>query len=109
MAIFNYSIFWRYVVQPFLRCLAGLTFSMNRQLEINDMNPQAANGRVPPSWGPEIEKSYAFRYYEADALLWCIASDADEIRKGPNLALRLTGSAKMIMRGPPYFISGCNC
>ena len=64
MAIFNYSIFWRYVVQPFLRCLAGLAVSMNRQLEINDMNLQAANGRVPPSWGPEIEKSYPFRYYD---------------------------------------------
>ena len=85
-----------------LRVFDNMTCSMNnnhlRQFEINDMNLQAANGRVPPSWGPEHEKTYPFRFYEADALLWCLASDADDIRKGPNLAQRLTGSAKLIVR-----------
>ena len=69
-----------------------------RQAELDSMHLQLANGRVPPSWGPEHEREYAFRYYEADAMMWALASDLDDARKGPALALRLTGSAKMIVR-----------
>ena len=90
--------FWRYVILPFVRMLLSLTLGMMRQFDVNDMHLQAASGRIPPSWGPEHEKTYSFRFYEADALLWCIASDIDDARKGPNLALRLTGAARMITR-----------
>ena len=98
MAFFNTSLPFRYVILPFLKMFASLTCYMMRQLEVNDLHLQAATGRVPPSWGPEHEKGYSFRFYEADALLWCLASDMDEHRKGPALALRLTGAARMITR-----------
>ena len=79
-----------------------------RQLELNDMNLQAASGKVPPSWGPEHEKSYPFRYYESDALLWCLSNADDQAHKGPALAQRLTGSAKMIVRelDPQFLVNG---
>lgn len=81
-----------------------------RQAEMDNLHLQLANGRVPPSWSPEHEKEYPFRFYEADALLWCAATDLDENRRGPALALRLTGSAKMIIRelDPAILINGQN-
>lgn len=85
-----------------------LTTHMLRQAEVNDMHLQMANGRVPPSWGPESERSYSFRNYETDAMLWTYASDMDDGRKGPALALRLTGAAKMIVRelDPQMLVQG---
>ena len=88
----------RYIAQPFVRMFSTLFCHMMRQGEVNDINLQMANGRVPPSWGPEHERTYCFRYYEIDAHLWNLASDMDDARKGPALALRLTGAAKMIIR-----------
>ena len=81
---------------------------MMRQGEVNDMHLQMANGRVPPSWGPEVERSYSFRNYENDVMLWTLASDMEEARKGPALALRLTGAAKMIVRelDPQMLVQG---
>lgn len=102
------TLFSKYVVFPFARMFDSLFCHMMRQQELNDLNLQQANGRVPPAWGPEHERSYSFRYYEADTMLWCLASDMDEARKGPALALRLTGAAKMIIRelDPTVLVQG---
>lgn len=116
--MFAPNMFWKYVVNPFACMFLSLFFNMHghghgnhmnpRQMEINDMHLQAANGKVPPAWGPEHEKQYPFRYYEADALLWCLANADDQAHKGPALAQRLTGSAKMIVRelDPNFLVNG---
>ena len=104
----SWTLTARYIIQPFMRTFALLFCHMMRQGEVNDMHLQMANGRVPPSWGPEHERTYCFRYYEIDANLWNLASDMDEPRKGPALALRLTGGAKMIIRelDPNILVNG---
>ncbi len=59
------------------------------------------NSRVPPAWGPEMERTYAFRCYEQDLLLWAAATDIDVPRRGPTAVLRLLGAARALLREMP--------
>jgi hypothetical protein len=79
-----------------------------RQQEINAFHLQLANGRVPPSWGPEKEREYSFRFYEADVQLWQLATEVPAAQHGPAIALRLTGSARDVIRelDPQVLVNG---
>ena len=68
------------------------------QAQINDINLQAASGKIPPSWSPERDRQYSFRQYTQDLGLWVASTDVDPARIGPMVALRLGGSAKIIAR-----------
>ncbi len=67
---------------------------------VNDLAAQA-NSRIPPSWGPEHERSYPYSFYEANVLLWSSATDIDMQRQGATVALRLTGAARNLCREMP--------
>ena len=60
-----------------------------------------ASSRIPPAWSPEHERSYPFRTWEGDLRLWYGATDIDEVRRGPTVALRIGGAAKLILRELP--------
>jgi len=79
-----------------------------RQLEINHMNLQMASAKIPPSWGPETERAYPFRVYEQDAVLWTLATDLPQPQHGPAMALRLSGSAREVIRelDPNILVNG---
>ena len=68
------------------------------QYDINDAHLQAASGKVPPTWSPERQKHYSLLQYEQDLRIWAASTDVDDLRKGPLVALRLGGSAKVLMR-----------
>ena len=74
---------------------------MAQQAQINDANLQLASGRTPPSWTAERDRSYPFRHYMADLLLWNEATDLEEARRGPSAALRIGGAAKIMIREMP--------
>ena len=67
---------------------------------LNDMAAQA-NSRIPPSWGPEHERSYPYRFYEADVQLLSSATDIEQQRQGATVVLRLTGAARNLCREMP--------
>ena len=89
-----------YLTAPFSRIFHSVFRHMHnpRQAEINNMHLQMANGKVPPAWGPEREREYAFRFFESDVLLWTLATDLPAAQQGPALALRLTGAARDLIR-----------
>ena len=64
--------------------------------------------RSPPYWEPAMEDTYPFRHWLADAIMWCLSTDVDEIRKGPQLELSLGGIARDLVREIPlqYKING---
>ena len=70
----------------------------HRQGDINDLNLQVASGRIPPSWSPDHDRSYPFRFFVADLKLWSLSTDLDPVRQGPAVALRLGGAAKSLAR-----------
>ena len=70
----------------------------HRQGDINDLNLQVASGRIPPSWSPDHDRSYPFRFFVADLKLWSLSTDLDPVRQGPCVALRLGGAAKSLAR-----------
>lgn len=76
----------------------GYGKGFQHQADISDANLQAATGKVPPTWSPERSRHYSLRTYERDLGLWAAASDVDEARMGPLVALRLGGSAKILAR-----------
>ena len=90
--------FVAYIVIPACRIVMSLYMHMHRQLDQNHLHLQMANGKIPPSWGPEMERTYPFRYYEADVQLWVLATDVDPQRQGAALALRVSGCAKDVIR-----------
>ncbi len=57
-------------------CYLRKLFDSSAIANVNNLNDMAAqaNVRIPPSWGPELEKQYAFRHYESDLLLWASAT-----------------------------------
>ena len=54
--------------------------------------------RVPPAWSPEGDRQYSFQQYTQDVLLWAAATDIEAPRIGPTVAMRLQGSAKIVVR-----------
>ena len=48
-----------------------------------------------------MEETYPFRHYLADAIMWCLSTDVDEARKGPQLELSLGGIARDLVREIP--------
>ena len=71
---------------------------MAQRYDTDHMHLQTASGKIAPSWGPERDKQYPFRIFEADVNMWMAATDIDPHRQGPSLALRLTGQAKELVR-----------
>ena len=56
----------------------------------------------PPSWGPEMARSYPFRTYARDVLIWSVAvADWDPSRKAAALCMKLTGAALSFSRQLP--------
>lgn len=76
----------------------GLTMAMNAQHAHNDYNLQQATNKIPPAWNPSNAKNYSFRMWLVDLQLWEVATDADQIRHGPMVALRLQGAARDMVR-----------
>ena len=71
---------------------------MNANIHNANGLEQIANARIPPAWGPEMERNYPFRIWEQDIELWGMATDIEEARRAPTIALRVSGSAKLIVR-----------
>jgi hypothetical protein len=112
------------VVQPFHVAFTASCFAMimllmvachmhhgggqHRQHDLNDLNLQTASGKIPPSWSPERDRSYSYRQFQQDILLWAAATDVQADRQGPAVALRLAGSAKVLARemDPQMLING---
>jgi len=64
-------------------------------------NLALANGKVPPTWCVERDRVYPLRKYIQDLELWALATDVVEARRGPVVVLRLTGSARELLRDMP--------
>ncbi len=66
--------------------------NMNQHVKANNHMDLAAlaSSRIPPAWGPEQERSYPNRNWESGLRLWYAATDIDEARRGPTVALRVT-------------------
>jgi len=93
------DIFTTYVLGPLFRTLALLSVFMHgAQHAHNDYNLQQATNKIPPSWSPANAKNYSFRMWLIDLQLWEVATDADPIRHGPMVALRLGGAARDMVR-----------
>ena len=82
-----------------------------------EANLGLANGRVPPTWSLERDKSYPLRTYIQDLEIWSAATDLQAERMAPAVVLRLTGAARNIVReipvdllrdGQDYFDAGGN-
>ena len=54
--------------------------------------------RNPPPWSAEIEQTYPFRLWVMDCITWCLSTDVDEVRKGPQIELALGGVARDLVR-----------
>ena len=48
-----------------------------------------------------MEDQYPFRHWLADAIMWCLSTDTDEVRKGPQIELSLGGIARDLVREIP--------
>ena len=87
-----------HVVLLFVCVLTLLICRMNAQAAHNDYHLQQATNKIPPSWNPAQAKAYPFRSWLVDLQLWEVATDADIIRHGPMVALRLQGAARDMVR-----------
>ena len=66
-----------------------------------EANLALANGKVPPTWCVENDSTYPLRHYCEDLRLWTCATDLIDERRAPAAVLRLTGSARVILREMP--------
>ena len=57
--------------------------------------------KSPPYWGPELEATYPFKYWERDVGLWAASTDVEESKQGPLLAARLGGMARALAHTMP--------
>ena len=57
--------------------------------------------RVPPPLSPEMENAFPFRHWILDTVMWSMATDLDEVRKGPAVTLQLGGLARDVAREIP--------
>ena len=67
----------------------------------HDWAQQRGSTRNPPAWAPDIENQYPFRHWITDVVTWCMSTDIDEIRKGPQIELCLGGVARDLVREIP--------
>ena len=67
----------------------------------NDWVHGRGSTRNPPTWAPEIEAQYPFRHWVTDVVTWCMSTDVDEQRKGPQIELALGGVARDLVREIP--------
>ena len=104
------TLFGKYVVAVFGRMLAGVTMHMHRQDRniAHGAHDAGVTSRIPPAWAPEMERTYSFAQYIGDIMIWAAATDIDEARIAPTVALRLQGSAKLVVRemDPNMLING---
>ena len=56
------------------------------------------NHRRPPSWGPEMERTYSFRAYITDIMHWVMLTDLLPHQQAAAILMRLTGSARELTR-----------
>jgi hypothetical protein len=56
------------------------------------------NTKTPPSWSPECERSYSFRHWQRDIMLWALATDLQPHQLAAAVVLRLGGVARDIAR-----------
>ena len=101
----------KYLLNPLFNVLTRLTccmFPNARQNELNDLNLQSANGKIPPMWDPAFDRRYPFRHYITDLRLWSAATDVPEQRQGAAAAMRISGAAKLLIRefDPQILIAG---
>ena len=66
-----------------------------------DWAQQRGSTRNPPAWAPDIEQQYPFRHWITDVVTWCLSTDLDEVRKGPQIELCLGGVARDLVRELP--------
>lgn len=71
------------------------------QAEVNDANLGLANSRIPPTWCVENDARYPLRYYRHDLEVWSASTDMDVLRQGPAASMRITGSARTVVREMP--------
>ena len=57
--------------------------------------------KVPPSWSAEHSHEYSFRAWLADVILWAGATDLEEERHGPAVAMQVHGAAREVIREIP--------
>jgi hypothetical protein len=74
--------------------------ALNAQ-ETAEHNLGLANSKVPPSWCVERDKQYPLREFIRDVRLWSVATDLEESRQAPAVALRLSGASRLIIREMP--------
>ena len=89
----------KYVFSVFVRMFYRSMFC--NMDDIAAANLALANGKVTPTWCVEKDKTYPLRKYIQDLELWTLATDVLEARRGPVVVLRLTGSARDLMRDMP--------
>ena len=56
------------------------------------------NHRRPPTWGPEIERTYSFRAFITDLMHWVMLTDLLPHQQAAAILMRLTGSARELTR-----------
>ena len=68
----------------------------------------STNYRVPPTWSPEMERSYPFRSYVRDVLLWSMLTDLLPHQQAAAMVLRLKGAARSLvnMLSPEEILRG---
>ena len=94
------DIFSFYVCMPFVRMWNGLQRNMHRQDRnvAHGAHDAGVTSRIPPAWAPEVERSYSFLQYVQDIEIWATATDIEAHRVAATVALRLQGSAKIVVR-----------
>ena len=56
------------------------------------------NHRRPPSWGPEMERTYSYRAYVTDLMHWVMLTDLLPHQQAAAILMRLTGAARELTR-----------
>ena len=54
--------------------------------------------RVPPKWSPDSERTYSFRTYTQEVILWTMLTDLQPHQQAAAIILRLGGTAREVAR-----------
>ena len=57
--------------------------------------------KVPPYWGPELDRTYPFKVCVQDLQIWAQSTDLEENKLGAAIAGRLGGVARALAREMP--------
>ena len=72
-------------------------------ISVADPGGRSSGGRQPPSWTPEREAHYPFRFWAQDLLAWSILStDLDPAQQTAAIILQLGGAARDLARNLTY-------